>query len=112
MSDLSREDFIELGVSTPTPLLVEWATGQMSATKGHESRLGVRGVNAATLSGIRDLTARVGERQRELGESHALPPEPAAVAERIRTEAVGYWRQAKRFAGVAFAGQPDLLAKF
>ena len=50
MSDLSREEFIELGVSTPTPLLVEWATGQMSATKGHESRLGVRGVNAATLS--------------------------------------------------------------
>lgn len=112
MSDLSREDFIELGVSTPTPSLVEWASTQMSATKGHESRLGVRGVDAATLSGIRELTARVGERQRELGDSHALPPEQAAVAERIRAEAIGYWRQAKRFAGVAFAAQPDVLAKF
>jgi hypothetical protein len=112
MSDLSREDFIELGVSTPTPTLVEWANGQMSATKGHESRLGVRGVTAATLLGIRDLTAKVGAGQRELGDSHVLPPEPAAVAERIRAEAIGYWRQAKRFAGVAFAAQPDVLAKF
>lgn len=112
MSVLSREDFIELGVLTPTASLVEWAGGQMSATKGRESRLGIRGVTTATLSDIRDLTVLVGERQRELGETHALPPEPAAVAERIRTEAIGYWRQAKRFAGVAFATQPDLLAKF
>ena len=112
MSLISREEYIELGVSTPTASLVEWATRQMSATQGHESRLGVRGVTAANLSDIRDLTVLVGDRQKALGDSHGLPPEPAAVAERIRAEAVGYWRQAKQFAGIAFAGQPDVLAKF
>jgi len=112
MSVLSREDFIELGLSTPTSVLVDWATGQMSATKGRESRLGIRGVTPANLSDIRDLTVLVGDRQREIGTAHALPPEPAAVAERLRAEALAYWRQAKRFAGVAFATQPDILAKF
>jgi len=112
MSVLSREDFIELGVSTPTPLLLEWATGQISATKGRESRLGSRGVSAATLSDIRDLAVLVEDRQRQSGSSHELPPEPAALAERIRAEAIGYWREAKRLVGVAFATQPDVLARF
>ena len=112
MSVISREEYIELGVATPTPLLVDWATRQMSATQGHESRLGVRGVTAANLSDIKDLTVLVGDRQKALGDSHALPPEQAAVAERIRAEADGYWRQAKRFAAIVFAGQPDVLAKF
>jgi hypothetical protein len=112
MSVLSREDLIELGVSTPTSHLMEWATSQLLATKGRESRLAMRGVTTSNLSDIRDLTVLVGDRQRELGDAYALPPEQAAMAERIRAEADGYWRQAKQVAVVAFATQPDLLAKF
>lgn len=112
MSDLSREDCIELGVSTPTLPLIEWAGNQVSATQGHETRLQIRGVSASNLSDIRDLRVVIEGRHRELGESHQLPPAPVAMAERIRAEAIGYWREAKRLAGVAFAAQPDILAKF
>jgi len=112
MSALSREEFIELGVSIPTAVVTEWATGRLSATKGRESRLELRGVTAASLSGSRDLIDLIERRRRELGESQALPPEAAALAERIRAEAIGYWREAKRLANAAFATQPDVLAEF
>jgi hypothetical protein len=112
MSGLNREDFIELGVSIPTAFVTEWASGQVAATQGRESRLEMRGVSAAYLAGIRDLVDVVGKRQRELGERHDLPPEAAALAERIRHEAAGYWREAKRLAAIAFAVEPDVLAKF
>lgn len=112
MSALNREEFIELGVSIPTSFVTEWASGQVAATKGRESRLEMRGMNAAYLSGIRDLADLVVKRQRELGQPSDLPPESAALAERIRAEAMGYWREAKRLARVAFASQPDVLAKF
>ena len=112
MSDLKREEFIELGISIPTAFVTEWASGQVAATKGRESRLEIRGVTAAYLSGIRDLADTIEKRRRELDESQELPPEAAALAERIRAEAMGYWREAKRLAGVAFASQPDVLAKF
>lgn len=112
MSGLSREEFIELGMSIPAGSVTQWASGQVAATQGRESRLETRGVNAAYLLGIRDLAQRVEQRKRELGESTALPPEAAALAERIRAEALGYWREAKRLASVAFANQPDVLAKF
>ena len=112
MSALSREEFIELGVSIPTALVTEWASGRLAATKGRESRLEMRGVTSASLTGSRDLIDVIEKRQRELGEGHALPPEAAALAERIRAEAVGYWREAKRLASAAFSAQPDVLAKF
>ncbi len=112
MSRLHRSEFIELGVSIPAGFVTEWASGQVAATKGRESRLEGRGVSSAYLTGIRDLIGRVEQSQRELGESHQLPPAAAALAERIRAEAMGYWREAKRLATVAFANQPDVLAKF
>ena len=112
MTVLSREECIELGVSTPTSVLIEWAGKQLSATQGHESRLQIRGVSAATLSDIRELAVVIEGRQRDLGDAPPLPPEPAATAERLRADAVGYWREAKRIVGVAFAAQPDVLAKF
>jgi len=112
MSNLSREEFIELGVSIPTGFVTKWASGQIAATKGRESRLELRGVTSAYLAGIRDLHDLVERQQRELGEAHELPPEAAALAERIRAEAMGYWREAKKLASVAFATQPDTLAKF
>ena len=42
MSQLSREDFIELGVSAPTNSLTDWAAKQLDATKGREARLQYR----------------------------------------------------------------------
>jgi hypothetical protein len=112
MSVLSREECIELGVSTPTSVLIEWAGKQISATQGRESRLALRGVSVAALSDIRELTVVIEGRHRELGDSHQLPPEPAALAERLRADAIGWWREAKRLVAVAFASQPDVLAKF
>jgi hypothetical protein len=112
MSPLSREDLIELGVSFPTRSLTDWSSGQLAATKGRETRLETRGMSAAHLSGIRDLVAIVEKRQHELGESHELPPQVVALAQRLRQEALAYWREAKQMAKVEFAAQPDLLARF
>jgi hypothetical protein len=112
MSPLSREDLIELGVSFPTRSLTAWTWEQLAATKGRETRLQTRGMSAAHLSGIRDLVAIVEKRQQELGESHELPPQVVALAQRLREEALGYWREAKQMARVEFGAQPDLLARF
>ncbi len=112
MSVLSREDCIELGVSTPTSTLIEWVGKQLSATQGRESRLQLRGIGPTALSDIRDLALVIESRQRELGDSQQLPPEAAALAERQRADAIGYWREAKRLVAVAFASEPDILATF
>jgi hypothetical protein len=112
MTPLVREELIELGVSVPTGVLTDWASDQIAATKGRESRLEKRGVNAAYLSGIRDLIDVVKRGHVELGETHDLPPKPAALAERIRLDSMKYWAEAKRLVRVAFASQPDVLARF
>ena len=110
MSQLSREEFIELGVSIPMAPLVEWASRQLAATKGRETRLESRGVNAAYLTGVRDLLATIEKRRREGGEESPAPV--AALARRIREEATEYRREAAQMAMVAFGTSPDLLAKF
>src|SRR4051812_5827086 len=112
MNPLSHEEFIELGVSIPSDTLVKWASGQLAATEGKEARLGTRGVNEVTLGAIRDLTALVERRGRELGEPQDLPPQAVALAQRLREEAMSYWREAKQMAKVEFGTRPDLLAKF
>lgn len=112
MTPLIREDLIELGVSVPTEVLTGWASDQVEATKGRESRLELRGVNAATLSGIRDLIDVVRRGHQEQSEGRDLPPQAAALAERIRLDSMRYWNEAKRMVKIAFAGQPDILAKF
>ncbi len=112
MSPLTREDFIELGVSVPTSSLVEWANRQLAATKGRETRLQSRGVNSAYLTGVRDLVATIGTHQKELGSAAEPAPQAVALAQRIREEAIGFWRESKQIAKVAFGTSPDLLAKF
>lgn len=112
MSSLSREEFIELGASIPAVSLIEWASGQLAAAKGKESRLLTRGVNASTLAAIQDLTAIVENRRKELGESQDFPPQAVALAQRIREEAVDYWREAQQLAKIEYGTQPDLLAQF
>ncbi len=112
MSRLTRDEFIELGASLPASTLVDWASGQLAATKGRETRLQTRGVNAATLAAIQDLTVTVEKRGKELGQPQELPPQAVALAQRIREEAMAFWREAKQIAKVEFGTQPDLLAKF
>ncbi len=46
MSPLLRADFVELGLSVPTDYLTKWASDQVAATKGRESRLEMRGIGA------------------------------------------------------------------
>jgi hypothetical protein len=112
MNPLSREDYIELGVSIPSEALVGWTRGQLAAVKGKESRLETRGVDAAGLSALRDLAALVEKRAQELGDPGDLPPKTVARAQRVREEALGYWREAQMMAKVEFGTRPDLLAKF
>jgi hypothetical protein len=112
MNPLSHEEFIELGVSIPSDTLVQWASGQLAATKGKETRLEARGMNEVNLGAIRDLAALVERRGKELGETQDLPPEAVARAQRLREEALGYWREAKLIAKVEFGTRPDLLSKF
>jgi hypothetical protein len=110
MSQLSREEFIELGVSVPVDTLVEWTGRQLAATKGREARLESRGVTAAYLTGVKDLVAIIEKRRPELVDAKESPV--VALSQRIREEAVGYWREAKQIAKVQFATSPDLFAKF
>jgi len=112
MSGLNKQDFIELGLSIPTAFVAEWASRQLAVTRGRESRLELRGMSAAYLLGIRDLVDVVERREREVGERHELAPEAAVLAERIRKEAAEFWSEAKRWAAIAFAAEPDVLAKF
>lgn len=109
MNALSREDFIELGVSIPSGTLLEWATGQLAAAKGNEARLEARGVNGAGLGAIRDLAARVEKREKDLSDA---PPPSVASARRLRDEALAYWREAKLMAKAEFGTRPDMLARF
>jgi hypothetical protein len=112
MSPIIREEFVELGLSIPTDFLTKWATEQVAASQGRESRLELRGVSAGYLSELRNLIEVVGKGHKGLGDEQELPPAAGALAERIRVEALGYWREAKRMAHVAFATDPDTLAKF
>jgi hypothetical protein len=112
MSQLSREDFIELGVSIPTNSLIAWATKQLGAAKGREARLQRRGLEPASLTGLGDLISIVEKGERERGNSQASPSQSVALAQRIHEEALAYWREAKEIAKVGFGTSPDLLAKF
>lgn len=108
---LSREDLIELGASFPTGRLVEWASGQLAATVGRESRLRTRGVDDAHLSGMKDLLGAVEKRTES--EDAGDPDVPAiALAGRVRVEALGYLREAQRIAAAEFGPRPEVLAKF
>jgi hypothetical protein len=85
---------------------------QLTATRGRESRLELRGVSAADLTELRRLLDTVERGHGELGDAQTLPPPEGALAERLRVEALGYWREAKWMARIAFSADPDLLAKF
>lgn len=112
MNPQTRDELIELGAGQPPSPLIAWAWELLAATKTTESRLQTRGVTGAQLAGLRDLVGIVEKRQQELGDACVLPPQAVALAQRIREEAAGYWREVRQIVRAEFSTQPDLLARF
>src|SRR6185436_20278239 len=111
MSQLSRAECIELGISVPTAPLTVWAEDQLVATRGRDERLEHRGIHPSYLDEIRSLIGAITEAQRTLGRGKGrLPPEVVEV-HRIREEAVATLQEAKRIIRIEFGSKPDLLVK-
>lgn len=112
MSPLTRDEFIELGISVRTDRLIKWARRQLSAAGEGQARLKSRGVDAAYLARIEDLIGTIENAPKNGGEGQDLPPEAAALAELVRDEAAAFWREAKLIAKAEFGTSPDDMAKF
>jgi hypothetical protein len=111
MSQLSREECIELGLSVPTAPLIGWATEQLAVAKGRGDRLEGRGITAPFLNEVKVLIGRVSELQGTRNkEMMALPPE-VAQAQRIREEAFAYWREAKQIVKIEFGTCPEIQVR-
>ena len=72
MSQLSREDCIELGLSVPTSSLIVWATQQAAVAKEKMERLERRGVTAAYLKELKVLVRTIAELQTTLGKEKEI----------------------------------------
>jgi len=111
MSQLSREECIELGLSVPTVPLIGWATEQLAVAKGREARLESRGITVPFLQEIKLLIGMVAELHNTLvKEKKALPPE-VARAQRIREEAYAYWQEAKQIVKIEFGTCPEIQVR-
>jgi len=111
MSQLSREECIELGLSIPTGPLIGWATEQLAVAKGRAARLLGRGITASFLDEIKMLIGKVAELQSTLlKEKASLPPELAKV-QRIREEAYAYWQEAKQIVKIEFGTHPEIQVR-
>jgi hypothetical protein len=107
---LSRQEFIELGVSLPEEPLLDWAKEQLENAKRREARLLARGLTGDYLSGLRALLASIETRLSESAETPAPCSSPAERA--LRLEARRYWKEAQDLARVGFGTRPDELAEF
>jgi len=111
MSQLTREQCIEVGLSVPPGPLIGWATEQLAATKGREQRLEKRGLSAPYLKEVKTLIGKVAELHGGLVKKKvSLPPE-AAQAQRVRDEALAYWQEAKQIFKIEFGTCPDIQVK-
>jgi len=111
MSQLSRQECIELGLSVPTAPLIGWATEQLAVAKGREERLLRRGITAPFLKEIKTLIGAVAELQNTVGkEKTSLPPE-VAQSLRIREEAYAYWQEAKQIVKIEFGTSPEIQVR-
>ena len=108
MSHLSREEFIELGLSVPAVPLIVWATAQLSAAKARQRRLEGRGVTAPFVKAIKLLVGRVAELETTLGKEKASPPSEVVQSQRIREEASAYCQEAKQIMKVEFGTCPEI----
>jgi len=111
MSQLSREECIELGLSVPTAPLIGWATEQLAVAKGRGDRLECRGITAPFLNEVKMLVGAVSELQGTRSkEKMALPPE-VAQAQRVREEAYAYWLEAKQIVKIEFGTCPEIQVR-
>ena len=111
MSQLSREECIELGLSVPTAPLVGWATEQLAVAKGREARLECRGVTAPFLKEIKLLIGTVAELQNTLAKERASLPPGVSGVQRIREEAYAYWQEAKQIVKIEFGTCPEIQVR-
>ena len=112
MSQLSREECIELGASVSTAPLTGWAADQLAAARGREGRLERRGIHSPYLQEIQTLIETITETQFKLGLETAVPPPQVMDAQRIREEAFACWQEAKELLKVEFGSNPEVLVKF
>lgn len=111
MSQLSREECIELGVSVPTGPLIGWATEQLAVAKGREARLERRGVTAPFLNEIKMLIGTVAELRSTLVKEKATLPLDLAKVQQIREEAYAYWQEAKQIVKIEFGTSPEIQVR-
>jgi hypothetical protein len=111
MSQLSREECIELGLSVPAVPLVVWATEQLSAAKARQARLEDRGITAPFLKEVKILVGRVTDLEATLGNKKTpLPPE-VDQSQQIREEASAYCQEAKQIVKIEFGTCPEIQAR-
>ena len=111
MSQLSREECIELGLSVPTLPLVVWAAEQLSAAKARQQRLEGRGITAPFLMEVKNLAGRVTELETTLAKEKASPPSEVVQSQRIREEASSYCQEAKQIMKIEFGTCPEIQVK-
>lgn len=111
MSQLSREECIELGLSVPTGPLIAWSTEQLAVAKGRQERLENRGITAPYLKELKTLLGTVSQLQNTLGKEKALLPTEVAQAQAIREEAFAYWQEAKQVIKIEFGNCPEVQIK-
>jgi len=111
MSQLSREECIELGLSVPTAPLIGWATEQLAVAGGREGRLACRGISPAYLKEVKLLIGTVAELQNTLSKEKASIPAEVAQAVRIREEAYAYWQEAKQIVKIEFGTCPEVQVR-
>jgi len=111
MSQLSREECIELGLSVPTAPLIGWATEQLAVAKGRDARLEHRGITAPFLKEIKLLIGAVAELQNTLVKEKASLPLELANVQRIREEAYAYWQEAKQILKIEFGTHPEIQVR-
>ncbi len=111
MSQLAREEVMELGLSVPTVPLLEWANEQLSVAKGRLTRLEARGVTDPFLKEVKSLIGTVGELEKALGKESALLPQKVALSQSIREEASAYLQEAKQIVKIEFGTCPEIQIK-
>jgi hypothetical protein len=111
MSQLSREECIELGISVPSVPLVIWATEQLSVAKARQERLEDRGITTSYLKEVKTLVGKVVELQTTLGDKKASLPSKVVQSQEIREEASAYLQEAKKIVKIEFGTCPDVQAK-
>jgi hypothetical protein len=111
MSQLSREDCIELGISVPNVPLVVWATEQLSVAKGRQERLEGRGVTPAFLQEIKTLIRMVVELENTLGKEKTSLSSEVAPFQKLREQASAYCQEAKQIVKIEFGTCPEIQVR-